>query len=140
MIPGVRDIIVQRHFLRGLIRLLSLPCFILALWPWSSWLLEGLSDGDLFDFSYYWSRIMKGAWLAGTGLVLLVFNRWLVLWMIPLPRSGECPACGFPARGLSKPRCPECGLDLPADLVSPASPPSPPPAPPPVQSQRPERC
>lgn len=130
MIPSVREVIVQRHLLRGLIRLISLPCFFLALWPWSSWLMEGLRDGDLFDFGYYWGRIVRGAWLSGSGAALLVFNRWLVLWMIPMPRAGECPACGFSARGLSVPRCPECGLDLPPDLISSAVSEVPPAAPP----------
>jgi len=124
--------------MRGHIRLAGLLCYLVAVFPLLMWLVEGIRDDDLWNVAYYspiW--IWSGTFTAG-GLAAFRFNRALAGRLVPLPESdvGECPACGFSARGLSVPRCPECGLDLPADLISSASE-KPRVAPPPVQPRDP---
>lgn len=41
------------------------------------------------------------------------FDQRLARWIVPEPKRGGCPQCGYSLQGLGdRPICPECGADL----------------------------
>lgn len=53
--------------------------------------------------------------LIGAVFLGLLYRR-LTNWILPIPRSG-CPRCGYRLIALTEPRCPECGLTLPREMI-----------------------
>lgn len=99
------------------LRLMSLVLFIFGSMPIVWWIIEGLLDLDLFDLSYYGDQFRIAAMAIVPAICLLLTNRRLVKWVVPLPKL-ECPKCGYSLQELCEARCPECGLALPKALVS----------------------
>ncbi len=90
-----------------------------ALWvPVSliSWLIEGISDRDLFEMSYYSGRIALILVLPLFSIAFVVFARPLSKWIVPM-HEPRCPRCDHLLSHLVTPRCSECGLKLPDELV-----------------------
>ena len=54
---------------------------------------------------------------AATAGWLMVLDFLLLGWLVPWPRRG-CPGCGYDLASLKSDRCPECGLELPANQPS----------------------
>jgi hypothetical protein len=50
------------------------------------------------------------------GMSLAFGARLITRWILPIPRAG-CPRCGYRLVALVEPRCPECGLGLPRELM-----------------------
>src|SRR5262245_64937859 len=59
-------------------------------------------------------------WIVGIapGIVLLVADRRIIRWLVPMPRR-ECPDCGYDIENLKSDRCPECGCPIAADASQP---------------------
>jgi hypothetical protein len=117
MVPSPREVIVQRHLFAAFIRLAAIVPAVIGGVAWASWIIEGVMDWDFFWFDYYSLRIVSGLVLIPLAIALIIFARPLARLLIPIPVEGACPRCQFSTRGLVTPRCPECGLDLPADLL-----------------------
>lgn len=115
--PISRDIMMQRLFLQGLIRLLAIVCFVASLYQALAWFIEGVRDLDLFDISYYFYRIARGFFFLAIAAALWVLAGFFAKLMISFPKHLECPRCSFLLRGLPTTRCPECGLVLPQNLA-----------------------
>jgi hypothetical protein len=47
-------------------------------------------------------------WLAGAG-VLLLADRLLLRWIVPIATPNACSACGYDLAGVKEAKCPECG-------------------------------
>ncbi|MEE9128959.1 MAG: hypothetical protein V3T84_03005 [Phycisphaerales bacterium] len=90
-----------------------------ALWilvPLVSWLGEGFSDGDVLDLFYYAGRIATIVILSSISSACVLFARPLSKWIVPIAEP-RCPRCDHMLRHLATPRCSECGLRLPDELV-----------------------
>jgi hypothetical protein len=57
---------------------------------------------------------LYGPWIVGLGLLSLLLGVFVVPRRI---RPGHCPACGYELRGLTEPRCPECGTPFDPKLL-----------------------
>jgi len=56
-----------------------------------------------------------GFGIAGVVLALLMLKQGSILrWLVPL-RGAACPSCDHSLTGLTSPRCPECGVELPRE-------------------------
>jgi hypothetical protein len=122
MIPTIREVMVHRYWMAGLSRFIGVCFMLLSLWPLGSWVTEGIADWDMLWISYYWPRIVIGTGLLIIGFVFIVFNKGVARAFLPIPLYQSCPKCGFSVRGLREARCPECGLVLPEDAITPQAP------------------
>ncbi|MGP1346799.1 MAG: hypothetical protein ACTS3F_09065 [Phycisphaerales bacterium] len=113
MYPSVADVVRMRLVARAVFRVAGFVAMLFSIAPWSSWLIEGISDGDLFWFSYYSGRIIAGFVAIVLGLAMLLAARPLARLLIPMRAEIDCPACRYILVGMSGDRCPECGLRLP---------------------------
>ena len=112
----------------AVLRLAGLLGFLFAAIPFLSWLFEGLRDGDFFDLGYYFDRMMLTFALGVGGAILLVLSGVIARILVPFPKP-RCPRCTYRIQHLHAPRCPECGIELPEEMMTgppPASPPTPP--------------
>jgi hypothetical protein len=129
MIPRPSEVIRVRFWAAAITRVLGLGFLLLALILYASWWIEGISDGDLLNFSYYSGRIIIGTMMLGMGLAGLLMANPLARLVVRLPpRDPQCPSCGYTIVRSSSERCPECGLDLDREFSAP-SPMQPPPLP-----------
>ncbi|MCH8315251.1 MAG: hypothetical protein IIA64_04695 [Planctomycetes bacterium] len=90
-----------------------------ALWipvPLVSWLGEGIRDGDFFNLFYYAGSITRITILVLISGACVLFARPLSKWIVPIAEP-RCPRCDHTLRHLVSPRCSECGLKLPDELV-----------------------
>ncbi len=90
-----------------------------ALWipvPLVSWLSEGIRDGDFFNLFYYAGSITRITILVLMSGACVLFARPLSKWIVPIAEP-RCPRCDHTLRHLVSPRCSECGLRLPDELV-----------------------
>ena len=117
MYPSVADVVRMRLLARGLFRVAGFVAMLFSISPWSSWLIEGISDGDLFWFSYYAGRIVGGAVAVVVGVTMMFGARPLARLLIPMRQEIDCPACRYILVGMSGDRCPECGLRLPVGFA-----------------------
>jgi hypothetical protein len=65
----------------------------------------------LVEFFRDGSAIMSIFMLAAA-FVLARFDGPLSRWLVPAPKPGCCPRCGYSLKDLASPICPECGADL----------------------------
>lgn len=104
-----RDIFLMRLITIALLRVSSLVYAPIGLWAATSWFLEGLRDGDIFDLSYYFPRAL----LSFTSLGLLVFawplGALATRLIVPAPDWTRCPRCSY-AWNTKAACCSECGL------------------------------
>lgn len=110
------------------LRMMSLLFLFASALPLLSWMLEGMSDADLWDLDYYLGRITISVAALAIAAVCRFFDRPLSRWIVPIP-SPECPSCGYSLEHLRHPRCPECGISLPGALTDTEVPPDEPPPP-----------
>lgn len=112
MIPNASEIERRRLTVRSVLRLAGLFFIFLTLIPISSWLAEGIADGDLFELSYYADRIAIAVLFVILAATLLLGERLLVRFLVPIQRNARCPACRYRIEGVETPICTECGLQL----------------------------
>ncbi len=118
------DLLRLRLAFVALTRLAGLVMAASCLIPITSWLAEGLSDGDLWWLGYYWPRIATGAFLLfGGGLLLALGGVLARLLVRSRPGVVACPMCRFELTTLDRGKCTECGYEvdpaLPAFALSP---------------------
>lgn len=92
---------------------------LFALWlpvPLISWIVEGITDGDLLELGYYSGRIASILVLLVLTTICVLFARPLSKWIVPILEP-RCPRCDHLLKHLVTPRCSECGLKLPDELV-----------------------
>jgi hypothetical protein len=119
MIPSVQTVLRSRYAARVVIRVVAGVGFAYAAWDAFDF-IRGLvqSSGDPLSILVNWLLWTFAPWLArlAVPLALLLWERRLVRWLIPMPWRG-CPVCGYETpTGVG--RCPECGLDLSKDGAS----------------------
>ena len=116
MIPSPGDIMKRRSTVVSILRGTSLFFVLWLTVPLVSWLGEGLSDGNVLDLIYYAGRITTIVILSLISGACVLFARPLSKWIVPLAEP-RCPRCDHTLRHLVSPRCSECGLKLPDELV-----------------------
>lgn len=119
------DLLRLRLIFVALTRLAGLVMAATFVIPMSSWLAEGLADGDLWWLGYYWPRIATGLFLLlGGGLLLALGGVLGRLLVRTRPGVVACPMCRFELTTLDRGKCTECGYEvdpaLPALAISPA--------------------
>jgi hypothetical protein len=123
-----RQIMKRRHLALVIIRAVAILMILYGgvhvLWGLGTGFgLSGYSipGGLQHATSVFWKEMFNPFWygmavlLPGVGLVIA--DRRLVHWLIPVPRQ-ECPQCGYALRQLTTTRCPECGVELGPPSVS----------------------
>ena len=108
---GFKAIQRQRHVATIVLRALSIILLVFG----SIYLIYALAiamlQGKLEMLTAIWDKGNDFSWglgLALPGAAILVWNRTIVRWLIPVPRQ-ECPQCGYAIKELTTTRCPECG-------------------------------
>ena len=127
MYPNLEYVLKKRYVVRIILRGAVLLLFVLGLIPLAYALLQVLLvvpfNNQLYQYygtSSGWADIMvmstseAGKYML-PGLLILVTRRSLEHFIVPFPKS-ECPRCEYGLEKISGPRCPECGLKLPAEL------------------------
>jgi hypothetical protein len=114
-LPDAQRIIRLRHIALIVLRSVSIVLLIVSATQFGhaiGWAIAMWDFSSLFVmWSDNWSPFAMGVAFAGPAVILLVLDRRIVRWMIPVPRM-ECPECGYAFEGLASPQCPECGLRL----------------------------
>ncbi|MCZ6837619.1 MAG: hypothetical protein O7G85_17740 [Planctomycetota bacterium] len=112
-------ILKRRHTVMIILRFVS---FVMCLWGIVALgfvVLETIIAGNIFYLFRNRSSVETIAFslvLTVSGLVLALSTQRLAQWIVPLPKK-VCPKCGYRLIRLMRPRCPECGLDLPNEFV-----------------------
>lgn len=115
MVPDAATIARRRHLLRTIVRCVALGLLIAFAGPAVSAVLVSVIEGSRFGL-YLLARLAGSAGPLFAGVALLVFERRLVTWLVPLG-SPRCPQCDYFLVSLAEPRCPECGLPLTREFV-----------------------
>ena len=116
MIPSIGDIMRRRATAVSVMRGGSVFSALCVAVPLLSWVFEGLSDGDFFELGYYSGRIAVIIVLLMLSLACVVLARPVSKWIVPM-HEPRCPRCDHLLSHLVTPRCSECGLRLPDELV-----------------------
>jgi hypothetical protein len=114
-------IIRRRHLASIIIRVVALIMIVYAavniLWGLGTGFgLSGFSVVGAFRhaMTVFWNDMWNPFWFGTAtllpGIALVVAERRLIRWLIPVPRR-ECPQCGYGLRQLTTRRCPECGYE-----------------------------
>ncbi len=94
---------------------------VALLWSVTSWLFEGIRDGDFMDMYYYGPRLLTGASVVLMSFATILFARRLARVFVRMSAS-TCPGCSYNLENFRADRCPECGLYLGPDFHAPPSP------------------
>ena len=118
MVPDAGTIARRRHLMRTALRGVALLLLVMFVAP-------AVVTAVAFTVSFagvdnigraVMGRAIEGVAFLLVGVGLLVFERRLVVWLVPMPRS-RCPQCEYFLVSLVEPRCPECGLPLTAEFL-----------------------
>ena len=124
MVPDLRTTLRWRAAARAWLRVagvMSLPAGLMFL---AAWIIEGLYDGDLTNYRYYFWRILSGLLFTSWGVIGVAFAGWVSCLMFPVPRwPPRCPFCRHSLVALREARCTECGRRLPEEYVESSVPP-----------------
>jgi hypothetical protein len=119
MVPSAEDVIRQRAFMQPWILLLGGLMVLMCVPFFGSWVIEGMRDGDIFDFGYYSFQIAAGTMSLIAGSIAIGFASLIVRFTLPMPRGPlRCPSCSYDLVQLVQPICPECGLALTEHIVA----------------------
>jgi len=110
MIPATGSIMEKRHACRRRLRYTSLCLVVTSTIFISYWFIECVLSGE-----WWWSSNAIAFSLAFVvpAISIWVLDRWLARLIVPMPRA-LCPGCGYQLEALTAPRCPECGVAIPA--------------------------
>lgn len=105
------DIARSRQIARMYVRLIALVLAIIFVIIF----LHEIHRKLFYDYGEWlnWTRsdtAEMSTLLVIAGLILL-FERRLIAWLVPLPKN-ECPACGYSLEHITSEKCPECGIPL----------------------------
>lgn len=116
MIPSPAEVVRFRAVGAAGLRLGGVVYLLVAARSGLAWLVEGLRDNDFLNLDTYSGEVIALVFYGVLGCVLVIgAPRW-ARWLLPMPDSLACPACGYAIPGLTAPVCPECGLALPAEF------------------------
>ena len=119
MIPDIAWVVRKRYHVRRRLLHMSLILFIVAVMPTASVLLAiTLALLRQEDFQMYMidSSLNFFFMFALPGVLVLIFHAKLVRWLVPFPKA-ICQRCSYALRNLVESRCPECGTQLPLELI-----------------------
>ncbi|HMN39805.1 MAG TPA: hypothetical protein PKE29_03100 [Phycisphaerales bacterium] len=115
MNPDLPSIARRRHLVTILLRVGVLAWAIWVVVSSLNYVLEHL-DGFMMGGLAAWiySLLIPVASKLAIGGIVLLAERPLVRWLVPVSTGGEnvCPKCGYSLKNLKSPVCPECGMDL----------------------------
>jgi hypothetical protein len=120
MVPDAATIARRRHLLRTIIRCAALGLLLLFGAQVVVAVVIGLLENMFLGASFF-GRVLAGAWPVFAGLALLLFEKRLVVWLVPIG-SQRCPQCDYFLVSLVEPKCPECGLPLTREFMDPGVP------------------
>jgi hypothetical protein len=116
MIPSPAEVVRFRALAAAALRLGGVVGLTFSFRAGLTWLVEGLRDKDLLNWYVSGDRLSTIIFYGMLGLGLVVgAPRW-ARWLLPMPDSLTCPACGYAIPGRRAPVCPECGLALPPEF------------------------
>lgn len=119
MVPDLNTLLRWRVLVRAALRLVGLFSLPFGAVFIVGWLIEGISDNDLWSWRYYFQRVMTGGLLLLWGVAGLVFAGPITRLILPLPRwPVRCPYCRHELVTLREARCTECGNSLSEDFVT----------------------
>lgn len=119
MIPDLASVMRKRYRMERNIRFMGLVLFVLWIVYCGHGIIQGISE---LLAGWGLVTILEGMiaslpLLLGA-LFLGILSGRIARWILPIPKTG-CPRCGYRLVALVEPRCPECGLDLPRELMGP---------------------
>lgn len=121
MVPDLETTLKWRAIARALLRLFGLLCLPAGGFFLAAWLIEGISDRDLWSFRYYYWRIISSVLFLSWGFLGLALGGVVARILLPLPKHRwppKCPYCKYELVTLREARCPECGRALTAEYVA----------------------
>ncbi|USN99846.1 MAG: hypothetical protein H6810_04065 [Phycisphaeraceae bacterium] len=121
MIPNAAEIARRRVTATLVFRCFSFIPWLISLVP-ITFLANTLFNSAQWDYRNDGDMIMFGiiiAVLLGAGLLIWALAPWAARRAIPVPRVNTCPGCRYKLQGLNAPQCPECGLMLTPEYLSP---------------------
>ncbi|MEO1511361.1 MAG: hypothetical protein AAFU70_04740, partial [Planctomycetota bacterium] len=75
---------------------------------------EGFRRGTAGDVAI---GLVAAVLVSMPGLISWVFSHRIARGLVPVRTAIHCPGCGYRIEGLEEARCPECGLELPAEFM-----------------------
>jgi hypothetical protein len=122
---NAQQIMRRRHWALTIIRILALAMILYGglhiLWGLGA--SFGLADLNVLSgirstLTIFWNNNRNPFWFGLAvllpGAALVMFDRRLARWLVPLPLN-ECPQCGYGLQRLTTRRCPECGYQIQTD-------------------------
>ncbi len=117
MIPSIASIIEKRHAKRRQLRMIGLIMLIVsAVYLGTVVLYYAIESSEEFFDIFTDPIIAFGLALIPPAMAIVIFDRWLVVRLVPLPRP-RCPWCEQPLIAPREGRCGTCGLRLPCELI-----------------------
>lgn len=107
------EVVRLRVLFVAIIGLLGMVMAASSVLPVGWWLIEGITDGDLWWLDYYWPRLALAGYMLIVGGGMVLFGG-LLGRMLVRSRVGPvaCPMCGFELTSLDHGRCTECGYEV----------------------------
>ena len=132
MVPSLEQIAASRQLFAAIARLAGFVLAGIACYQWAYEIEATLNAVFLFPApgggssphspSTAWRIWDAMSWsslvLFVPGVVLIIAPRWFARLLVRLPKHPCCPACNYRLEGISRPRCPECGLELTGAFLS----------------------
>lgn len=115
MVPDAATIARRRHLLRTVLRCVALGLLLVFAAPVVASVAVALINNSIFR-EFFLIRVLEWGSFLLAGILLLIFEKRLVAWLVPLG-SHRCPQCDYFLVSLVEPRCPECGLPLTREFV-----------------------
>lgn len=119
MIPSPAEVVRLRATAGAAVRFVGVLCLTwasLGLASQIEWAIRAANSYGGYDVS--WTSLAISALFTLMMLTLVAFPRRWAAWMVPFSDATRCPFCRYPMRGLTEPRCPECGLQLSEEFVT----------------------
>lgn len=121
MLPRIEQIVIARHWLQCLIRIIGIAMI--------AWGVVGVASVIIAVCLAMFTQINVSLveWLVnqfdqflliGLGLILMRVSRRLAAIMVPMP-ARKCPHCDYSLVGVRGGTCPECGMPIPIEGPSP---------------------
>jgi hypothetical protein len=117
MIPDLASVMRKRYRMERNLRLGAVVLFVV----WMMYVVFGVVSlivelrGGYLGKRSFGVALESAPFLFGAVLLGVLSGR-IARWILPIPKSG-CPRCGYRLVALAEPRCPECGLELPRELM-----------------------